>query len=150
MKINSFKKRAIALLSTSALLVTIVSAAPASAAATDPICDGKTPIQTCLGKTSDGAGYEIRVPSNFNGTVALWSHGLGVSWAVPAGLLPPFPNGIPVDPMDFILEELAPKNKYYNYIIVGNINSHYHSRRIPNNVKFTNVPKVNAISIEIV
>jgi len=98
MKINSFKKRALALLSISALLATIVSIAPATAAATDPVCDGKTPIQTCLGKTSDGAGYEMRVPSNFNGTVAIWSHGLGVSWAVPAGLLPPFPNGIPVDP----------------------------------------------------
>jgi pimeloyl-ACP methyl ester carboxylesterase len=98
MKITSVKSRAIALLSTTALLATIVVASPAQAAAVGPTCDAKTPIQTCVGTTSDGAGYEIRVPSNFNGTVALWSHGLGVSWPVSAGLLPPFPNGIPVDP----------------------------------------------------
>ena len=98
MKITSVKSRAIALLSTTALLATIVIASPAQAAAVGPTCDAKTPIQTCVGTTSDGAAYEIRVPSNFNGTVALWSHGLGVSWPVSAGLLPPFPNGIPVDP----------------------------------------------------
>jgi pimeloyl-ACP methyl ester carboxylesterase len=98
MKITSVKSRAIALFSTTALLATIVIAAPAQAAAVGPTCDAKTPIQTCVGTTSDGAAYEIRVPSPFNGTVALWSHGLGVSWPVPAGLLPPFPNGIPVDP----------------------------------------------------
>ena len=98
MKITSVKSRAIALLSTTALLATIVVASPAQAAAVGPTCDAKTPIQTCVGTTSDGAVYEIRVPSNFNGTVALWSHGLGVSWPVSAGLLPPFPNGIPVDP----------------------------------------------------
>jgi pimeloyl-ACP methyl ester carboxylesterase len=98
MKITSVKSRAIALLSTTALLATIVVASPAQAAAVGPTCDAKTPIQTCVGTTSDGAAYEIRVPSNFNGTVALWSHGLGVSWPVSAGLLPPFPNGIPVDP----------------------------------------------------
>jgi len=98
MKITSVKSRAIALLSTTALLATIVVASPAQAAAVGPTCDAKTPIQTCVGTTSDDAAYEIRVPSNFNGTVALWSHGLGVSWPVSAGLLPPFPNGIPVDP----------------------------------------------------
>jgi len=98
MKITSVKSRAIALLSTTALLATIVVASPAQAAAVGPTCDAKTPIQTCVGTTSDGAAYEIRVPSSFNGTVALWSHGLGVSWPVSAGLLPPFPNGIPVDP----------------------------------------------------
>jgi len=98
MKITSVKSRAIALLSTTALLATIVIASPAQAAAVGPTCDAKTPIQTCVGTTSDGAAYEMRVPSSFNGTVALWSHGLGVSWPVSAGLLPPFPNGIPVDP----------------------------------------------------
>jgi len=98
MKITSVKSRAIALLSATALLATIVVASPAQAAAVGPTCDGKTPIQTCVGTTSDGAAFEMRVPSNFKGTVALWSHGLGVSWPVSAGLLPPFPNGIPVDP----------------------------------------------------
>ena len=113
MKITSVKSRAIALLSTTALLATIVVASPAQAAAVGPTCDAKTPIQTCVGTTSDGAAFEIRVPSNFNGTVALWSHGLGVSWPVSAGLLPPFPNGIPVDPRP----NVAP------YTVVGSTSS---------------------------
>lgn len=113
MKITSVKSRAIALLSTTALLATIVVASPAQAAAVGPTCDAKTPIQTCVGTTSDGAAYEIRVPSSFNGTVALWSHGLGVSWPVSAGLLPPFPNGIPVDPRP----NVAP------YTVVGSTSS---------------------------
>jgi len=98
MRISSTKSRVLAVLSSAALVATVVVSAPAHAAAAGPTCDGKTPINTCVGTTEDGAAYEIRVPSNFNGTVALWSHGLGVSWAVPAGLLPPFPSGIPVDP----------------------------------------------------
>ncbi|CAN2243659.1 alpha/beta fold hydrolase [Candidatus Planktophila dulcis] len=113
MKITSVKSRAIALLSTTALLATIVVASPAQAAAVGPTCDAKTPIQTCVGTTSDGAAYEIRVPSSFNGTVAIWSHGLGVSWPVSAGLLPPFPNGIPVDPR----ANVAP------YTVVGSTSS---------------------------
>ena len=98
MRTTSFKSRAFALVSTTALLATLVVAAPANAAATDPVCNGATPVQTCTGKTSDGALYEMRVPANFDGTMTIWSHGFGTNTNIPAGLLPIFPLGYPIDP----------------------------------------------------
>ena len=83
MRITSFKSRAFALVSTTALLATLVVASPANAAATDPVCDGKTPVQTCTGTTSDGAAYKMVVPATFNGTVTIWSHGFGGNTTIP-------------------------------------------------------------------
>ncbi len=83
MRTTSFKSRAFALVSTTALLATLVVAAPANAAATGPTCDGKTPVQTCTGTTSDGAAYKMAVPATFNGTVTIWSHGFGGNTTIP-------------------------------------------------------------------
>ena len=83
MRTTSFKSRAFALVSTTALLATLVVAAPANAAATGPTCDGKTPVQTCTGTTSDGAAYKMMVPATFNGTVTIWSHGFGGNTTIP-------------------------------------------------------------------
>ena len=70
MRTTSFKSRAFALVSTAALLATLVVASPANAAATGPTCDGATPVQTCTGTTSDGALYKMVVPADFNGVCA--------------------------------------------------------------------------------
>lgn len=83
MRTTSFKSRAFALVSTTALLATLVVVAPAYAAATGPTCDGKTPVQTCTGTTSDGAAYKMVVPATFNGTVTIWSHGFGGNTTIP-------------------------------------------------------------------
>ena len=83
MRTTSFKSRAFALVSTTALLATLVVVAPANAAATGPTCDGKTPVQTCTGTTSDGAAYKMAVPATFNGTVTVWSHGFGGNTTIP-------------------------------------------------------------------
>jgi len=83
MRTTSFKSRAFALVSTTALLATLVVAAPAHAAATGPTCDGATPVQTCTGTTSDGAAYKMVVPATFNGTVTIWSHGFGGNTTIP-------------------------------------------------------------------
>ena len=83
MRTTSFKSRAFALVSTTALLATLVVASPANAAATGPTCDGKTPIQTCTGTTSDGAAYKMVIPATFNGTVTIWSHGFGGNTTIP-------------------------------------------------------------------
>jgi pimeloyl-ACP methyl ester carboxylesterase len=88
MRTTSFKSRAFALVSTSALLATLVVASPANAAATGPTCDGKTPVQTCTGTTSDGAAYKMVVPATFNGTVTIWSHGFGSNTYVPGYTAP--------------------------------------------------------------
>ena len=83
MRTTSFKSRAFALVSTTALLATLVVVAPANAAATGPTCDGKTPVQTCTGTTSDGAAYKMVIPATFNGTVTIWSHGFGGNTTIP-------------------------------------------------------------------
>jgi len=84
MRTTSFKSRAFALVSTTALLATLVVASPANAAgATGPTCDGATPVQTCTGTTSDGAAYKMVVPATFNGTVTIWSHGFGGNTTIP-------------------------------------------------------------------
>ena len=83
MRTTSFKSRAFALVSTTALLATLVVASPANASATGPTCDGKTPVQTCTGTTSDGAAYKMVVPATFNGTVTIWSHGFGGNTTIP-------------------------------------------------------------------
>jgi hypothetical protein len=91
MRTTSFKSRAFALVSTAALLATLVVASPANAAAAGPTCDGKTPVQTCTGTTSDGAAYKMVVPATFNGTVTIWSHGFNSNTYVP---------GTPTTPID--------------------------------------------------
>jgi len=107
MRTTSFKSRAFALFSTAAMLATLVVAAPANAAATDPVCDGKTPVQTCTGTTSDGAAYKMAVPATFNGIAVIWSHGFGGNTSIPAAgfsidstaqLGPNFPGGNGGDP----------------------------------------------------
>ena len=82
----SHKSRLISLLGVTALVAASLSMAPAQAAAAGPLCDGKVPVQTCQGTTSDGAPYVMMVPANFNGMVALYSHGYRYNIDIPAGI----------------------------------------------------------------
>ena len=79
------KLRILSLLSVTALVTTVLVTAPTVANAA-PACDGKSPIQTCVGATSDGAPYAMQVPANFNGTVALYSHGYRYNVDIPAAI----------------------------------------------------------------
>ena len=79
------KVRLLSLLSVTALVTTVLVTAPTVANAA-PACDGKSPIQSCVGVTSDGAPYAMQVPANFNGTVALYSHGYRFNVDIPAGI----------------------------------------------------------------
>jgi pimeloyl-ACP methyl ester carboxylesterase len=79
------KVKILSLLSVAAIATTVLVAAPTVANAT-PACDGKSPIQTCVGVTSDGAPYAMQVPANFNGTVALYSHGYRYNVDIPAAI----------------------------------------------------------------
>jgi len=78
-------KKVLSLLSVTALVTTVLVTAPTVANAA-PACDGKSPIQSCVGVTSDGAPYAMQVPANFNGTVALYSHGYRYNVDIPAGI----------------------------------------------------------------
>ncbi len=73
------------LLSIIALITATFVAIPSSASAA-PACDGKFPVQSCGGATSDGAPYAMKVPANFNGTVYLWSHGYRYNVDIPAAI----------------------------------------------------------------
>jgi len=79
------KVRLLSLLSVTALVTTVLVSAPTVANAA-PACDGKSPIQSCVGVTSDGAPYAMQIPANFNGTVALFSHGYRPNVDVPVGI----------------------------------------------------------------
>ena len=79
------KQRLVALLSATALVTGIIVSIPVAANAA-PACDGKSPIQSCVGVTSDGAPYMMMVPANFGGTVALYSHGYRYNIDIPAGI----------------------------------------------------------------
>ena len=79
------KQRLVALLSSTALVIGIIVSIPVAANAA-PACDGKSPIQSCVGLTSDGAPYSLMVPANFGGTVALYSHGYRYNIDIPVGI----------------------------------------------------------------
>jgi len=79
------KVRLLSLISVTALITTVLVTTPSVANAT-PACDGKSPIQTCVGVTSDGAPYAMQVPANFNGTVALYSHGYRYNVDIPSAI----------------------------------------------------------------
>jgi pimeloyl-ACP methyl ester carboxylesterase len=82
----SHKSRLTTLVGAAALIAASLSFVPANAAAVGPLCDGKVPVQTCQGTTSDGAPYVMMVPANFNGLVALYSHGYRYNIDIPAGI----------------------------------------------------------------
>jgi pimeloyl-ACP methyl ester carboxylesterase len=81
-----YKSRLLSLVGAAALVAATITAIPANAAAVGPICDGKVPVQTCTGLTSDGAPYAMMVPANFNGMVALYSHGYRYNIDIPVGI----------------------------------------------------------------
>ena len=80
----------IAVLGSAILAFATVLAIPATASAA-PLCDGKLPVQSCVGATSDGAPYVIQVPANYNGTAYIWSHGYRYNVDLPAAI--PFVGG---------------------------------------------------------
>jgi pimeloyl-ACP methyl ester carboxylesterase len=86
MKITIKKSRLIVSSITTGALVTALLVSIPVAANAAILCDGKVPIQTCQGTTSDGAPFAMQVPANFNGTVALYSHGYRYNIDIPAGI----------------------------------------------------------------
>jgi pimeloyl-ACP methyl ester carboxylesterase len=79
----SHKSRLATLVGAAALIAASLSFVPANAAAVGPLCDGKSPLQSCQGTTADGAPYAMQVPANFNGTVLLYSHGYRPNVGIP-------------------------------------------------------------------
>lgn len=68
-----------------ALLLSTLTISTQTASAA-PLCDGKVPVNSCAGVTSDGAPYAMQVPANFNGTLIIYSHGYRPNVDVIAGI----------------------------------------------------------------
>jgi len=88
MKLNRISK-SVAVASAAALVAALaVVTVPAASAA--PTCATSNAVETCVGKLTNGAGYVLKMPNNFKGTMFFWEHGFrptypGVS-AVPKGV----------------------------------------------------------------
>ena len=78
-------RKSLSTVTTLTLAVGILVSIPVAAKAAI-LCDGKVPVQSCQGTTSDGAPFAMQVPANFNGTVALYSHGYRYNIDIPAGI----------------------------------------------------------------
>jgi hypothetical protein len=99
MKTISMRKL-IAALGAAALLSTAAVAIAPSAHASSLTCttDAKN-VESCTGSLSNGAGYLIKVPANFNGTFFYWNHGIRFTYPLPGVIT--VPKGV---------EELTPSN----------------------------------------
>ena len=76
MKTTFVKKGLVALVST-ALVAAFAVTSPSVAQAADLTCTkATTKVETCTGVDDNGAKFEIRMPSNFNGTLYVYSHGI--------------------------------------------------------------------------
>ena len=79
-------KARVALLSVSALVALSFSTVQTVAHAAAPQCTPPAAIVSCQGVTSDGAGYVMQVPGNFNGTAFIFSHGYRYNVDIPAAI----------------------------------------------------------------
>ena len=82
---NTFAKKGLVALVSSALVATFAVAAPTAARAADLTCTtASTKVETCTGVDDNGSKFEIRMPSNFNGTLYVYSHGIRYNVNLPA------------------------------------------------------------------
>ena len=85
MKLTNIRKLSAALLTSALLVTSAVAIAPvANAAVTCSTADG---VETCNGKLKNGAAFAIKMPSNFQGTMFYWNHGIRTSYTVPGTTL---------------------------------------------------------------
>ena len=84
-------KKSLVALTTAALVSVFALAIPRSASAATTCEKGnltlngkKVAFQKCTGTDDRGSKYEIRMPTKFNGTMMLYSHGIRYPFALPA------------------------------------------------------------------
>ena len=82
---NTFIKKGLVGLVSTALVAAFAVATPSAARAADLTCTkASTKVETCTGTDADGAKFEIRMPSNFNGTLYVYAHGIRTNVNLPA------------------------------------------------------------------
>lgn len=82
---NTFIKKGLVGLVSTALVAAFAVATPSAARAADLTCTkASTKVETCTGKDANGAKFEIRMPANFNGTLYVYAHGIRTNVNLPA------------------------------------------------------------------
>ena len=82
---NTFIKKGLVGLVSTALVAAFAVATPSAAQAADLTCTkSSTKVETCTGTDADGAKFEIRMPANFNGTLYVYAHGIRTNVNLPA------------------------------------------------------------------
>lgn len=85
MKLTNIRKLSAALLTSALLASSAVAIAPAANAAV--ACSTADGVETCNGTLKNGASFAIKMPSNFQGTMFYWNHGIRTSYTVPGTTL---------------------------------------------------------------
>ncbi len=82
---NTFIKKGLVGLVSTALVAAFAVATPSAARAADLTCTkSSTKVETCTGTDANGAKFEIRMPANFNGTLYVYAHGIRTNVNLPA------------------------------------------------------------------
>ena len=82
---NTFIKKGLVGLVSTALVAAFAVVTPSAAQAADLTCTkASTKVETCTGKDANGAKFEIRMPANFNGTLYVYAHGIRTNVNLPA------------------------------------------------------------------
>jgi pimeloyl-ACP methyl ester carboxylesterase len=110
---NTFVKKGLVALVSSALVAVFTVAVPSVAQAATLTCTkAATKVETCTGTDDNGAKFEIRMPANFNGTLYVYSHGIRNNVN-----LPPIPVIAPAGSLIDYSPEVAPSLTVANSLL---------------------------------
>jgi pimeloyl-ACP methyl ester carboxylesterase len=103
---NTFIKKGLVGLVSTALVAAFAVATPSAARAADLTCTkSSNKVETCTGTDANGAKFEIRMPANFNGTLYVYAHGIRTNVD-----LPPIPVVAPTGSKIDYSPEVVPGN----------------------------------------
>ncbi len=110
---NTFVKKGLVALISSALVTALAVTAPSAAQAATLTCTkAANKVETCTGTDDNGAKFEIRMPANFNGTLYVYSHGIRNNVN-----LPPIPVIAPTGSVIDYSPEVAPSATVANSLL---------------------------------
>jgi pimeloyl-ACP methyl ester carboxylesterase len=110
---NTFVKKGLVALISSALVTALAVTAPSAAQAATLTCTkAANKVETCTGTDGNGAKFEIRMPANFNGTLYVYSHGIRNNVN-----LPPIPVVAPAGSVIDYSPEVAPSLTVANSLL---------------------------------
>jgi pimeloyl-ACP methyl ester carboxylesterase len=110
---NTFVKKGLVALVSSALVTALAVTAPSAAQAATLTCTkAANKVETCTGTDDNGAKFEIRMPVNFNGTLYVYSPGIRNNVN-----LPPIPRIAPTGSVIDYSPQVAPSLTVANSLL---------------------------------